>query len=342
MLDVKSVLVTGAAGGLGRTICRSLHYAGYDVTALVSPKDATASIPLNSSAVTVGYVQNVEAVAAALRGVDAVIHCAALLPNALDLGERAFVDTNVHGTAVVLRSAIEHQLRRAIFFSTINVVDHVSRTATRADLFDFVQNSSDAYIRSKISAEKFLLDHCGSFDGHLAVIRPAFIYGPGNYAVWQEPLDLIQRGKMRLLDGGTALFPLIYAEDIARYIMRMFEQPSPSTRYDLHIVSHPQRTTMREVFHFIADYLGVPRPRSTASRPLYHAAKLLQWLPSRLRVGRLKYLTRTRIALYSRGCDLSEVLDRVHLKSIQLTDYQTGLSAMLDDFRGKSSDRLAP
>jgi nucleoside-diphosphate-sugar epimerase len=221
-------------------------------------------------------------------------------------------------------------------------VDHVSRTATRADLFDFLQNSPDAYIRSKITAEKFLLDHCASFDGHLAVIRPAYIYGPGNYTMWREPLDLIQRGKMRLLDGGTALFPLIYAEDIARYIMAMFERPSPPTRYDLHIVSHPQRTTMRDVFYFIADYLGVPRPRSIASRPLYHAAELLPWLPSRLRVGRLKYLTPSRIALYSRGCDLSGVLDHVRLKSIQLTDYRTGLAAMLDDFRGKASDRLQP
>ena len=342
MLDVKRVLITGAAGGLGRTICRLLHHAGYAVSALVSPRDAMTSVPLNPSAVTVGYVQNAEAVAVALRGADAVIHCAALLPNAFHAEERAFLDTNVGGTAVVLRTAIEHRLRRAFFFSTINVVDHVSRTVTRADLFDFLQDSPDAYIRSKIAAEKFLLDNCGAFDGHLAVIRPAYIYGPGNYAMWQQPLDLIQKGKMRLLDGGTALFPLIYAEDIARYIMAMFEQPSPPTRYDLHILSHPQRTTMRDVFHFIADYLGVPHPRSLASRPLYQAAELLRWLPRRLRVGRLKSLTRTRIELYSRGCDLSGVLDQAHLKSIQLTDYRTGLAAMLDDFCGKASDRLGP
>src|SRR5262249_50899757 len=55
---------------------------------------------------------------------------------------------------------------------------------------------------------------------------------------------------------------------------------------------------------------------------------------------RLKYLTPSRIALYSHGCDLSGVLDHVRLKSIQLTDYRTGLAAMLDDFRGKASDRL--
>jgi nucleoside-diphosphate-sugar epimerase len=123
---------------------------------------------LPRSSIVLGNVQDAEAVARAAQRVDAIVNSAALLPNALHLGEQAFHETNVNGSLRVLQQAIAQTVRRLIFFSTISVVDHVTRSITRAQL---VPNPKDAYLRSKINAEKSLLQESSSFGGHLAVIR---------------------------------------------------------------------------------------------------------------------------------------------------------------------------
>jgi UDP-glucose 4-epimerase len=326
------VLVTGAAGGLGRVMCRVLQQSGYDVKGLARPEDPIGSIPLPRERIIIGYVQDAATIALAMKDVDTVVHCAALLPKALHMDERAFESVNAEGPVTVMRQAIAQGLNRVIFFSTISVVDHVRRKITPAELFDFVPDPHDAYLRSKIEAERRLITLSPLFGGHLAVIRPAFIYGPGNYAVWRESLDLTMNGKMRLLDGGRAIVPLIYAEDIGRYIVALLGQPAPAVRYDLHIVSNPQRTTMRDVFDFIANYLRVPCPGSIPSLPLRMLANMLQPLPLWMRAGRLKLLTPARVVQYSQGYDLSEDLYQPLLSQIPMTDYRDGLESMLDEF----------
>jgi UDP-glucose 4-epimerase len=341
MTNVQRVLVTGAAGGLGRVMCRVLHQSGFQVTGLARPEDPIASIPLARGAITLGYVQDAATMKEAMQVVDATVHCAALLPNALHLGERAFQDVNVEGPATVMRQAIAQGLSRVIFFSTISVVDHVRRKITKADLYDFVSNPHDAYLRSKIDAEKRLMELAPFYLGHLAVVRPAFIYGPGNYAVWREPLELTLKGKMKLLDGGRALLPLIFAEDIARYVAALLVARVPDVRYDLHVLSDPRRTTIRDVFEFVANYLGASRPGSFPSLPLRAVANLVQILPQWMRVGRLKLLTPERVLQYSRGYDLSEVLNHPLLAQMQMTDYRKGLALMLDDFTRNKAEAAA-
>jgi nucleoside-diphosphate-sugar epimerase len=336
MTDRQRVLVTGAAGGLGRVMCRVLQQDGFHVKGLARPEDPIGSIPLPREEIVTGYVQDAATIASAMKNVDIVVHCAALLPNALHLNEQEFQDVNVEGPLTIMRQAIAQGLSRVIFFSTISVVDHIRGKITPTKLYDFIPDPHDAYLRSKINAERRLMDLSSSFRGHLAVIRPAFIYGPGNYAVWREPLELTLKGKMRLLDGGRALLPLIYAEDIGRYVVALLGQPVPNERYDLHILSNPQRTTMGDVFGVIASHLGVAHPGSIPSLPMRAVANMLQPLPLWIRLGRLKLLTPARVQQYSQGYDLSGVLTRPLLMQMQMTDYREGLARMLDDFtRGK-------
>jgi nucleoside-diphosphate-sugar epimerase len=257
-----SVLVTGAAGGLGRTICRVLNTVGVRVRALVRPEDDLCLVPLDQAGIKVGYVQDPDAVAAAAAGVDAIIHCAALLPNSLRLGAAAFLNVNVGGTITVFETAIAQNVPAAVFFSTISVVDHNTRTVARDELPQFVPGPNDAYLASKIEAERILSRRRSEYRVHLAIVRPAFIYGPGNYAVWKEPLRLTSEGKMALIGDGRATFPLIYAEDLACYVLALISGPRFDPPYDIHVVANREPTTMNDVFDFIADYLGVQRPPS--------------------------------------------------------------------------------
>lgn len=332
MTPISDVLVTGAAGGVGRTICRVFAAAGIRVRALVRPEDNHSLVPLLPNSIRVGYVQDSCAVAEAAAGVDAIIHCAALLPNSLNLGAEAFQNVNVGGSLTVFQTAIAQKVSMAVFFSTISVVDHNKRTITRENLLEFVADPHDAYLKSKIEAEKALLAARSSYDGHLAIVRPAFIYGPGSYAVWAEPLRLAKKGKVVLIGDGRVPFPLIYAEDLAQYVLALIRGPRFDSPYDIHIVANREPTTLEDVFEFVTDYLGVRRPRKVPYSLMRLGATMVSWIPAPLRVGSLKLLTPARVTQYSRGYDLSKVLEHPMLDEIAMTSYRVGLSRMLDDY----------
>jgi UDP-glucose 4-epimerase len=258
-----------------------------------------------------------------------------LLPNSLNLGVEAFQNVNVGGTSTVFQTAIAQKVSRAVFFSTISVVDHNRRTITRENLLEFVAAPHDAYLKSKIEAEKGLLAARSSYDGHLAIVRPAFIYGPGNYAVWAEPFRLAKEGKFVLIGDGRAPFPLIYAEDLAQYVLALVRGPRFDSPYDIHIVANREPTTLKDIFEFVADYLGVRGPRKIPYSLMRLGAMVASSIPARLRVGSLELLTPARVTQYSRGYDLSKVLEHPMLDEIAMTSYRLGLSRMLDDYVGK-------
>jgi nucleoside-diphosphate-sugar epimerase len=329
----RTVLVTGAAGGLGRTVCRVLLEAHVQVKGLVRPEDRLEDLPLNKENLAVGYIEDPETVAEAMRGVDAVVNCAALLPNALHLGREAFQRVNVDGAINVLRVAATHGVPKAVFFSTISVVDHHSGRILPSNIQEYVKNPQDAYLASKIEVEKSLQKEAGSFRGQVSIIRPAFIYGPANFSVWQDALKLVRQGKMVIIGDGNISLPLIYADDIAAFVLLLLDQPTDKPRFDIHILSSHEATTMRQVFYFIADYLGAKRPRHFPYLPLSLAASVADVLPDILKVGRLKLLTTARVRQYSRGYDLSGVLNPPPLGFVPPTGYEVGLPRMLDDYQ---------
>ena len=70
----------------------------------------------------------------ALSGIDAVVHCAALLPDSPDAPPEAFQEVNVGGTSTVMREAIAQWTKYVIAMSTISVVDHVTRKVGPSEL----------------------------------------------------------------------------------------------------------------------------------------------------------------------------------------------------------------
>ncbi|GCE02498.1 NAD-dependent epimerase/dehydratase family protein [Embleya hyalina] len=113
------VLVTGAAGRLGRAVSAELADRGVPVTALVvgDVEDVGA---LRVGRVVVGDARDPEVVADALRGVDAVIHLAALASPEVAAPEVVFA-TNTQATFVVLNEAGRAGVRRAVVASSLSV-----------------------------------------------------------------------------------------------------------------------------------------------------------------------------------------------------------------------------
>jgi nucleoside-diphosphate-sugar epimerase len=336
MTNVSSVLVTGATGGVGRSICTALLREGIQVRVFLLPDDDGASLSLPSDAVFRGRVEDAGSVEPAITGVDAVVHCAAILPNRPGVSATEYLNVNRGGTENVLASALRHQVKVGIFFSTISVVDHNSALIDRARICDYTE-PTDPYLASKIAAEQSVLRARDRFPGQLAVIRPGFVYGPKAFGVWHEPLRLVMRGQMVLIDGGRVSLPLAYADDIAEYVVMLLRGKRYEPPYDIHVVANPEPTTMAGVFNFIAEYLGAPRPRSAPGWPLAIGASINELLPRIMKVGPLAMLTKARVRQYSRGYDLSGVLDHPALDHVRMTNFRVGLSRMLDEYMAQQN-----
>src|SRR4051794_31147979 len=117
------ILLTGAAGFIGSQVGRQLAARGHDVVGLdclhpaAHGKDPTAHVkdpavhgkdPVNVAGLVVADVRDPLAVRDALRGVDAVVHEAAMVGMGVDTGDLPeYVSCNDLGTAVLLAAMTE-------------------------------------------------------------------------------------------------------------------------------------------------------------------------------------------------------------------------------------------
>jgi len=117
-----NILVTGATGAVGPRVVHVLSAAGYRVRTLSldQPSKGQWSDDVETR---IGDVTDQLAVQSAMRGVDAVVHMAALLhivnppPDLQEKYERV----NIGGTASVVEGAIKAGVKRVVLFSTIAV-----------------------------------------------------------------------------------------------------------------------------------------------------------------------------------------------------------------------------
>jgi nucleoside-diphosphate-sugar epimerase len=113
------LLLTGAAGGLGRELVPRLRAGGFRVRALDLSADG-----VDADEVVTGSVTDVDVVDAALAGVDAVVHLAGMSK------ERAWPDVlhaNVHGTWVLLDACVRAGVGKVAFASSNHAVGLTTR-----------------------------------------------------------------------------------------------------------------------------------------------------------------------------------------------------------------------
>jgi dTDP-L-rhamnose 4-epimerase len=116
------VLVTGGAGFIGSQVCSALVAAGHDVIAYDALLPVAHRSPPERPPTVVADVRDPAAVRDALRGVDAVVHQAAMVGMGVDLADLPdYVGCNDLGTAVLLAEMARAAVPRLVLASSMVV-----------------------------------------------------------------------------------------------------------------------------------------------------------------------------------------------------------------------------
>ncbi len=336
-----TILVTGAAGGVGLTASRYLAARAQTVRALVAPwsdGDRIRALASTGIQVVTGDVRERADVARALDGVHAVVHAAALLPHdgqAAPTRAQQY-EVNVRGSENVLRSAHAAGVGRAIFVSTAGVASHQRPGAAPDDETAPYRAPQNDHVWSKIEAEKAITRTSRELACPVVILRPVTIYGTGMVFRWPGIFRRVQRGTMLVIDRGRAPYPLIHAEDFARAIECALALPALE-RTEAVIVDSDESFTIGEIVRFIARYLHAPPPRSVPHAAAYGVAWAVSRLPRRITPARLADVTPARIREYVEGHAYRNDKAKRVLGFRARVPFASGMAEMLDDFLKRSS-----
>jgi|GEM_PF-4287582 len=115
MAAFQKILVTGSSGQLGREVVALFRQQGYQVTGADVVAGPTTDLLLD--------IRDQQAVLDATRGLDAIVHTAALHGKHYELGyaRRDFVETNIGGALHLLEACVRRGIRKLLYTSTTSM-----------------------------------------------------------------------------------------------------------------------------------------------------------------------------------------------------------------------------
>lgn len=225
------ILITGATGFLGRNLVPRLVTADYQVRALVRPTSDTAF--LAEAGVELAYADDIgdeTAVFAAVQGCDQIIHAAGLFRFWGDF--ESFWQTNVGGTAVILKAALAANITRFVHISSVAVVGQPPATGIITETTPC--NPQEPYQTTKLEAEKLVLAAQQQHGLPAVILRPGAFYGPwGRYAFNRLFIEEPLRGwRIRVNNGRHITFP-VFVPDVAQAILLALHKGEPGQVYNI-------------------------------------------------------------------------------------------------------------
>jgi nucleoside-diphosphate-sugar epimerase len=216
------ILLTGAAGFLGRVVGRELVRTGFRVRAIA--RAPSSSVPFPASWMF-GDLKDISFCRSALSGTTDVIHCAARahVTNAVGDSDHYSVDNVVAVSNLTEMSAANGAVRMFLLASSVKV----GGESTVSPLTESAPaHPIDAYGRSKLAAEQLVLALGPKI--RPIICRFPLIYGPGVRANFLEMLHWIKSGKPFPVGIPENRRSLLYSENAASAVIFLMQHPFAS------------------------------------------------------------------------------------------------------------------
>ncbi|HKZ37626.1 MAG TPA: NAD-dependent epimerase/dehydratase family protein [Chryseolinea sp.] len=273
----KCVLVTGASGFLGFHLVEELLKKGYLVRVITRRIMKKIEGEPNLE-IVYGDIRDPECVRMAVEGVHTIYHCASITTNKGSWHD--FEETIINGTRYLLNAAVEHGVQKFLYVSTVAVYGfeyHNGQDFVSED-GGYGKNLSEFYYypKSKIEAEKLVLETHRTKNLPVVIIRPGLIFGPGGR-------NIFKKNKI-LISAKNNILPYIYVKNVVDAMILSADNDIAIGKVynvvgDEHITQgdFQKRTTLVSGNHGMKIFM--PRPA------LFALAKVVQFLFGRISPG---------------------------------------------------------
>ncbi len=255
-----SVLITGAAGFMGRHLAVHLAEAGRDVRAI----DVYPDVDLGHNAIQYAEcdICDSENLRAHLEAVDTVHHLASVHLD-VHADQDAFDTVNVRAAEALVDACVAAGVRRLVHTSSVGIFGHVASPPAGEDA---PKNPNNAYSRSKLAGERAVLKRAAAVGLETVVLRPAWVYGPGCPRT-SKLIRALRKGRFFYVGNGSNLRHPIHIDDMVRAYVCAADAPSVVSG-GTYIIAGPRAMPLLEMVGTFAEVLGVRAPRIRVPRGL--------------------------------------------------------------------------
>ena len=250
----KKILVTGANGFIGRSLCNSIRDSGDIVRILVRTKMAKVS----DEQFIFRDKENIDI--SAFLGVDVVIHLAGYAHDTANKrnNDDKYWDINVELTEKILNLSLQSKVSKFIFISSVKA-GGIPDNSRKCFSESFCAKPNNIYGETKIYAEKRILDIAKKSDINISIIRPSLVYGPKMKGNLHSMLYWIDKGWFPPLPENGNVRSMVHIDDLVDAIRLVCNYNKSNG--EVFIVTDGRRYSSYEIYNTMCDVLKKSIPK---------------------------------------------------------------------------------
>jgi len=314
-----SVLVTGGAGFLGRAIVQEFLDAGSPVKVReLRILDIREPEGIRDDRIQYlkGDICNPDDVNRACKGIDIVIHTAAIV----DWGtrsEKEVYDTNFTGTQHVINACKENQVAMLVYTSSLDAVITGSPLVNIDETQPYPEKHLNMYCKSKCLSEKLVLAE-NSERLKTCALRPSDIYGENDPYHIPPLIDMAKGGLYVRIGNGEAKSQHVYVRNMAwAHVLaaRALAENNPDVKGNVYFITDGPGANFFTFFDAIVAASGYtirPRNLRLPQRFTYFLGAVSEYLAMLIRPIKQYNPRLSRFAVMYTCTDFTFTSDKAH------------------------------
>jgi nucleoside-diphosphate-sugar epimerase len=316
--------VTGGSGFIGGVLVRRLVKDGVQVTALARSESSAEKVRALGAEPFVGDLNPIGKLADGAQGCDVAYHAAAFVEQWGPWSE--FQSATVDGTANMLEACRRAGVKRFVHVGTEAALVDGNALVNADETWPLKPDSRAYYPRSKARAEQAVVSANGVDGMETVVVRPRFVWGPGDTTLLPGIVDLIRNGKFAWVGGGGNLTSTAHVDNVVEGLVLAAEKGRGGEAY---FVTDGDPIAFKDMVTAMVASEGVePGSRNVPAAVAKPAAALAEgvWRTLRLKGG--PPITRLAVWNSALECTVNDAKAREELGYRPVISLADGLAAL--------------
>lgn len=319
-------LVVGGTGFIGGHIVRNLLSKGIRVRVLVRSSRNLGDLDHKEIELVNGSIFETNSLRDSMKDVDFVYSAFGILGQ-WNVPEQIYWEVNTKGVRNLLEACSSCRIKQFIHMSSAGVLGPLPDGVVADESFPY--NPSNVYEKTKCEAEKEILS-CGEKQGiPFTIIRPEFVYGPGDTHVLGL-FKAIGAKKFVLPGNGRSFLHPTYIDDLIYGISLCTNNENAMGK--IYLITGERPVTVKELAEIIAEESGVRLRR--IRMPLVFANVAAMIVEMGAKVGGFKPpLTRSQVKFFTENRAFSYQKARSELGFEPRVDFGEGVKRTMRWYR---------